>query len=196
MSGKIPSIEEVFRKFYKRQCYLGIRMFILSLLIIFTYNPVFETENVDKTLFLNTTLMLALPILIDYCFGFDTYSSLTNASRWVGFFISGIIVACCFISYMGGINFLFESEFLGGFSIFGWEIDIFYWKLFIWILPFIAIFDWIFSLSPREVEFYKLHNKLDKDILESLQKAKEELKFSERVEKEKQKILQIVPKEE
>lgn len=196
MSKKIPSMEEIFRKLYKRQVYLVARTVILSLLIIFTYNPVFQVENVDKVLFLNTTLLLALPILVEYILGFDTYSNTTNASRWIGFFVSGIIVTGCFISYMGGINFLFKSDLLDKVSIFGWEIDILYWKLFIWVIPFIAFFDWIFSLSPREVEFYKLHNKLDKDILETLHEARKELEFPNRVAKEKQKIMQIVPKEE
>lgn len=196
MSSKVPSIDAVLKRLNNRQKYLGVKFAILFLLILFIYIPTISTENLDELVFLNSTLLLSLPILFDYRYGLDTISTFTNLFRWIGFAISGILTVVCVISYMGGTELLYEDKLLSNIFLFGFKINIVVWKFLIWSLPIVAFLDWIFSFGPREAAYYKLQDELNKDIIEKISKAKSENTFDEKVALQKQELVKTVPKGE
>ena len=114
------------KKLTKRGKYLGLRLFmVLELAYFGVYKGMLVTENVTPNLFLNTLLLFYLPLFVEYLFGFDTYSSITNKIKYVGLFFSGIGSVFCVLGFMDDLEVgLNLTNHLVQFTIFGSPLPI------------------------------------------------------------------------
>jgi ABC-type multidrug transport system fused ATPase/permease subunit len=174
------SVDKFLNSIRKRQKFLLGRMVIMILLLLLTIMPLFWSGEAETLVIINSVLILATPILIDYIWGFSTYTLGTNITRSVGIVFSLIVVGTCLSSYIFPVfgEFIFNLPFVG---------------YVMWIFPVIAFFDLVFSCSKNEIHFYDVTDQLDKDLLNKLNKvkAKEEY-YDEKVEKMKQKLLEEI----
>lgn len=187
------NLDIIFNSLHKRQKYLGWRCFILVLVLIFSYFPTISAKNLSDEVFLNTTLLLILPFFLDYFLGFDAYNIYTNVNRILGFLFSLGIIIFCIIGYMGGFHLTYgENNYIEGIKLFGYVISLNILKNICWFIPGFALVDFVFTLSPREIRFYKLQDKLTKQIHKSLKEEKHKNTYEEKVKETKVSLMEMV----
>lgn len=167
------SIDKVLERHAKRQKYLGLRVIVILLLIIFGLDTLFETRNIDNVMFFNSLLLLFIPLLLEYFLGMDTYSGYTNTFRWLGFIISFVIVAISFLGYMGKVELKLNS------SLYVQEILLFNSVPLFTVLKVLSyyiisntFFDYIFTFNKREIYYYSAMKTIEEFLEEHYDKLK------------------------
>lgn len=174
MSIKEGNLDELLHGIHKRQKYLLARLFVYVLILFFTYFPTINSLGITKVLFINTTLLLVAPLFIEYVWGMDTYNIVTNWNRTIAAVITFLIVFLCITGLMGGISLIpTEDNHISKISIFGLKIGIFHFKVFMCLVIGFTLIDFAFTLSPSEVNIYKIQDKLDKDLRNQMKLAKQ-----------------------
>ncbi|MDB5055196.1 MAG: hypothetical protein JWM44_3246 [Bacilli bacterium] len=165
----MKSIDEISKSWAKKQKYLGWRILLIFLLTYFGLEGLYNTENISKALFLNTTLLFSLPLLLEYFKGMDTYSSYTSFFRWIGLILNGFIVLNCFLGHMGTITVTCDvtTHFLKYITVFGLNVSPIAILCITWLMIPLSIMDFIFSFNKREVYFLNAHDEISGFIEEN-----------------------------
>ncbi|MED4123062.1 hypothetical protein P4641_03620 [Halalkalibacterium halodurans] len=173
------SVDIFLNRIRKRQKFLAGRFFALTLLMIFTINPLFNASNVTTVFMINSVFLLVTPIMLDYIWGFSTYTLGTNTTRALGILVSSGIFLTCIFCYM-------SPDVLGVFLF-----NLSYINYVLWVFPVIAFFDLVFCCNKKELEFYDVTDRLDSEMLTKLKETKDNY-YEKGVERTKQKLLKAI----
>ncbi|WP_416825504.1 hypothetical protein [Ectobacillus polymachus] len=175
----MTSVDKVLENHSKRQKYLGIRVLVIFLLVVFGLDSLYKTENISNITFFNTMLLLFLPLFVEYLYGMDTYSGFTNTFRWIGLCVCALFVLVSFFGYMGKDVLINDNK---SYVI---ELLVFHLPIlsFLKFLSYYIIantfFDYLFTFNQREKIYYNMIKDLE-DFLEDNYKelkAKGSLEF-------------------
>lgn len=155
------NLDKIRNSIHKKQKYLFYRLCVLTLLIFFTYRPMFFGEHIDGVLVMNTTIFLIAPLFIEYGWGMQTYNKITNTSRTLGFFFTFLILAFCVIGLMGGYTLVDSNDniLIQG-RINSFDINVSILLTVSWLTPLFLIVDFIFTFTRRELEIYNIEDEL------------------------------------
>lgn len=166
--GAKLNLDNILGNIHKRQRYLFFRFLVITLLIFFTYRPMFNNEIIDVVLILNTTIFLIGPLWVEYTWGIQAYNRITNLSRIVGFFYTVIVLFFCVMGLMQGYTITdLKGNEINTSEIFNFTVSLKWFKAVIWLTPILLLVDCVFTLSRREVELYKLEDALYTTITDS-----------------------------
>ncbi|MEI4770994.1 hypothetical protein WAX74_15330 [Psychrobacillus sp. FJAT-51614] len=184
------SVDKVLDNHSKRQKYLGLRVILIMLLVIFGLDTLYETESINNELFFNTLLLLFAPIFLEYLFGMDTYSGYTNTFRWVGLGISSTFVAVSFLGFMGKVELqLSESLYISELLLFNAIPILAILKTLSYTIIAITFFDYIFTFNKREKYYYKMIKSLEDFLEENYKELKAKGSLESRKNQFKEELL-------
>jgi len=183
----VKSVDKVFNGMAKTQKYLGVRIIVVAILVISTLDTLFKTVYISDTLVFNTLLLLFAPLCLEYFLGLNTYSSLSNTTRWLGLISSGLMLFVCFWGYFGKVSIGFneETHIMNQIYLFGVPI-LKLIKLNAYFITFIVVFDSLFSFSKREKFYYSMQGTLEQYLEECYSELKKESDFEARAKKFKE----------
>lgn len=157
---------------HDRRKYLFLRFILYIVLVYFTFIPLFINEVIDERVFFTTILLLISPLFLEYLKGLATFNNLTKIVRKLGLIITGTYAGICGFALMGGLSIQLSNRGIATSIKFliGPEIPVsFMWTLGILLLA-LTFFDWIFTLSNKELEHYKLQDKVNEMIQNGMKK--------------------------
>lgn len=160
-------LDKILANIHKKQRYLFFRFVVISLMMFFTYMPLFNQEQLTHILVLNATIFLFAPLWVEYIWGMQAYNRVTNFSRFVGFLYTSIVLFSSVIGLMGGYSLInAENEVLIQSSLNNIVIDLNLFKWTLVITPSLLFVDCLFTLSRREVRIYNTEDKLFKFLMD------------------------------
>lgn len=161
------NLDVISANIHKKQRYLFFRFVVITLMMYFTYKPLFDEEELTHILVLNATIFLFAPLWVEYIWGMQAYNKITNTSRFVGFLYTSFVLFFSVTGLMGGYSLVDgESNVLMHSTLNNVEIDLDLFKWTLIITPSLLLIDCLFTLSRREVKIYNTEDKLFKMLTE------------------------------
>lgn len=185
----VRSVDKVFNGMSKTQKYLGWRIVMVVLLVISALDTILKTQNISDTLFLNTLLLLFAPLFLEYLLGLNTYSGLSNTSRWAGLISTGFMLGVCFFGYFGKVSISLTEKTSLINQIYFFEIPILILiKIVAYIILGIVVFDSMFSFSKRERYYHSMQSTLEDYLEENYDELKESSSLEHRAKQFKEEL--------
>jgi len=154
-------VDKLLANIQKRHKYLFFRFTVLTLMILFTYKPMLSEVDVTHIYILNATIFLIGPLFVEYLWGMQAYNKFTNSSRIFGIVYTFLILFCSVVGLMGGFSITNgEGTIISNSSVNDLVVNINYLRIIIFVTPALLFFDFIFTLSSKEISLYKLEDEI------------------------------------